>query len=56
MAALTPDMRACLVEVLVYHWRDEIRGCGCGWAVLGASWPEHVVDVFEESWAARGDS
>lgn len=53
MSALASDMRHCLVEVLVYHWAISTSGCGCGWAVLGASWPEHVADVFEASWLAQ---
>jgi hypothetical protein len=56
MPTFTPEMRACLVEVLVYHWATSTSGCGCGWAVLGASYSEHVADVFEKSWVARGDS
>lgn len=48
-----PDHREVLVEVLVYHWRKGIGGCGCGWAKLGRSWPEHVATVYEESVAAR---
>lgn len=36
-----------LVLVLVYHQRAENTGCACGWFVLGASWAEHVVDVYE---------
>lgn len=44
--------RAVLVDVLVYHYRDDIKGCGCGWSQLGASWPEHVADVYEQSVAA----
>lgn len=39
--------RPLLVEVLVYHWRTETSGCGCGWGVLGASHAEHVADVYE---------
>jgi hypothetical protein len=48
--------RAVLVEVLVYHYRDGIQGCGCGWAELGKSWPEHVAMVYEESLAARAST
>ncbi|MDQ1738089.1 MAG: hypothetical protein QOH56_4340 [Pseudonocardiales bacterium] len=44
-----PYNREVLVATLIYHWRKDIRGCGCGWAALGASHPEHVVDVYEES-------
>lgn len=47
------EMHRCLVDVLVYHWATSTSGCGCGWRKLGASWPEHVADVFFESWAAR---
>lgn len=52
-AVMTPAEREVLVEVLIYHWRNGITGCGCGWSVLGASYPEHVADVFEESVRAR---
>lgn len=41
--------RAVLVEVLVFHYRRGIEGCGCGWAELGRSFPEHVADVYEQS-------
>lgn len=47
--------RAALVDVLIYHWRTSVSGCGCGWGVLGASHAEHVADVFEESMAARDE-
>lgn len=53
MSGLTHD-RKVLVEVLVYHYRADIKGCGCGWAELGRSWPEHVATVYEESLRARG--
>lgn len=33
-ATVTYDRRV-LVDVLVYHWRTQTSGCGCGWAVLG---------------------
>ena len=48
-----PYDRAVLVDVLVYHWRTNTSGCGCGWGVLGASHAEHVADVYEESIRAR---
>lgn len=41
--------RAVLVEVLTYHTRDDIKGCRCGWAELGRSWPEHVATVYEQA-------
>lgn len=41
--------REVLVNVLVYHTRHDIKGCSCGWSVLGASWPEHVATVYEET-------
>lgn len=41
--------REVLVEVLVYHWRTKTSGCGCGWAKLGASHPEHVADAYEQA-------
>lgn len=43
--------RSLLVEILIYHQRTDTSGCHCGWAVLGASYAEHVADVYE---AARG--
>lgn len=47
--------REVLTAVLVYHWPTASSGCHCGWSVLGASFPEHVADVYEESVAARAD-
>lgn len=47
-----PYDRAVLVNVLIYHQRTATSGCGCGWAVLGASHAEHVADVYEQSIAA----
>jgi hypothetical protein len=47
--------RAVLVDVLVYHWATSTSGCGCGWAVLGASHPEHVADVYEASVVTRAE-
>lgn len=35
--------------VLVYHQRAGIKGCHCGWAVPGASHPEHLIDVLREA-------
>lgn len=40
--------RRVLVEILVYHYRTNTSGCGCGWAELGHSHPEHVADVIQE--------
>lgn len=48
-----PYDRAVLVDILVYHYRRDIQGCGCGWAELGRSHPEHVADVYEQSMVAR---
>lgn len=45
--------REVLTNVLVYHQRTSIRGCRCGWAVLGASHPEHVADIYEEAMKAQ---
>lgn len=50
---VVPYDRAVLVDVLVYHYRKGIEGCGCGWAELGASYPGHIADVYEQSVAAR---
>ncbi len=51
-----PYDRAVLVEVVIYHWRRDIRGCGCGWAELGRSFAEHIATVYEESVMARTDA
>jgi hypothetical protein len=45
--------RQALVTVLIYHTRDGIKGCRCGWAKLGASWAEHVADVYEQTVGVR---
>lgn len=56
---LTYD-RGVLINVLVYHWRTNISGCGCGWgdlpAHLGLSHAAHVADVYEASLLARKGS
>lgn len=39
--------RETLVSVLVYHQATATSGCHCGWAVLGASFAEHVADMYE---------
>ena len=49
---MTAYDREMLVTVLVHHWRDGIKGCGCGWDELGKSHPEHVADVYEQMLAA----
>lgn len=49
---MLPYDREVLVTVLVYHQHTNTSGCICGWAVLGASHPEHVADVYEQSVAA----
>lgn len=46
-----------LVEVLTYHWRSDsnVKACGCGWAELGRSHPEHVVQVYEDCLRVAAD-
>lgn len=44
--------RACLLATLIEHQRTDgpppfVGGCSCGWHVLGASWAEHVADLYE---------
>ena len=48
-----PYDREVLVAVLVYHYRKDHASCGCGWAELGRSHPEHVATVYEESVTVR---
>jgi hypothetical protein len=43
------DYRPILVDVLVHHVRTPTSGCYCGGVPLGASWPEHICDVYEEA-------
>lgn len=45
--------REILVNVLIYHWRTNTSGCGCGWGVLGASHADHVVEVYEDALRLR---
>jgi len=45
--------REVLVNVLIYHQRESISGCICGWSVLGASHAEHVADVYEAAMLAK---
>lgn len=45
--------REVLVEILVYHWRTDSSGCGCGWAQLGRSHPAHIADVYEDAMTYR---
>ncbi len=46
--------RAVLVNVLVYHQRLDSSCCACGWGVLGASFAEHIADIYEASVFANG--
>jgi hypothetical protein len=50
---VTEEEKNILEEILVYHYRKDIGGCGCGWAELGRSHPKHVVSVYEDSLKAR---
>jgi hypothetical protein len=50
---MTPYDRDVLVSVLVYHYRRNDSSCGCGWAELGRSHPEHVANVYEASVTAN---
>lgn len=51
--AEVPYDRAVLADILVYHYRESIKGCSCGWSELGRSWPEHVATVYEETVKGR---
>lgn len=46
---MTTYDRKVLVDVLVHHWPTNSSGCFCGAVVLGASFPEHVADVYERA-------
>lgn len=43
------DDRKVLVDVLANHWATRTSGCGCGWAELGRSHPEHVADIYNRA-------
>lgn len=47
--------RDVLVDILVYHYRNDHASCGCGWAELGKSHPEHVANIYEMSMKALND-
>lgn len=46
-----------LIDVLILHQRSEDSGCLCGWGDrpehLGASFAEHIADVYEDKLAGR---
>lgn len=50
-----PYDREILVNVLIYHQRTNSSGCHCGWAKLGASYAEHVANVYEQSMTFKKD-
>lgn len=41
--------RDVLVDVVIHHHRESIKGCSCGWSQLGLSWADHVADVYESA-------
>jgi hypothetical protein len=41
--------RPVLVKVLIHHQRTDSSRCACGWGVLGASFAEHLADMYEAS-------
>jgi hypothetical protein len=53
---IVPYDRSVLVDVLVYHYRRDDSSCGCGWAELGRSHPEHVADVYEMAVRERNEA
>lgn len=48
-----PFDRDLMIDILVYHWRTNTSGCGCGWVSLGRSHAEHVVEIYEMSIMGR---
>lgn len=57
MPKLTQHRREVLKSVLIYHQRVDdppyVGICLCGWGKeprqLGASWAEHIINVFEST-------
>lgn len=47
MAEETKYDHSVLVNTLVYHVPNKNMACSCGWKELGASWAEHVAEVYE---------
>jgi len=47
MGVPRPYQRGLLVTVLAYHQRVDGKGCMCGWNPLGASYAEHVANIYE---------
>lgn len=45
---VTPYDHETMVSTLVAHQPTDTSGCICGWAVLGASHPEHVIAMYEQ--------
>lgn len=45
--------RGLLVEAVMYHHKDNIKGCFCGWSELGACHAQHVADVYEKAARAQ---
>ena len=41
--------RDVLVQVLVFHQRQDPQYCTCGWGELGKSHADHVADIYEMS-------
>jgi hypothetical protein len=52
MSTETPEWaKADPADVLVYHQRNGIKGCTCGWAEVGKSFPKHqVAALFDAGW------
>lgn len=51
-----PWDRELMLDVLIYHQQTASSGCHCGWARLGYSYCEHVIEVYEESVLFRGEN
>lgn len=48
MTLLTTQQVAVLKQALITHYRRDITSCACGWAELGRSHPDHVINVVQE--------
>ena len=49
LAAVGAYDRDVLVTTLIYHWRTTANRCECGWGRVGASFPEHIADAYEQA-------
>lgn len=53
MERVIPYDREVLKQIVIYHYKRDIKGCVCGWAELGRCHSDHIADLYEESVCAK---